>query len=66
MTDAYLVCPACGHAEAVDERADCPECGSGRTSPNHAPAWPDATGEAYVKLDAEDAEKRGDAGAADA
>ena len=65
MTDVYLLCPDCGHVEAADERADCPACGGGRTYLNHAPAWPDATGEAYVKLDAEDAEARAGSGSAD-
>lgn len=55
MTDEqYLVCPACRHAELATTGAEaCPKCDSTRTYLHHAPAWPDATSESYVKLDDE-------------
>lgn len=56
MTDReYLVCPACGRAEPATERAACPECGSDRTYLHDSPALPDATSEADVELDADEA-----------
>ena len=50
----YLVCPACGRAEPADERTACPDCGSDRAYLSPEPALPDATSEAYVKLDADE------------
>jgi len=52
MSDRFLICPACGHADPAETDADCPDCGSGRTFLHYEPAVPDAGSEAYVKLDA--------------
>ena len=51
----YLVCPSCEHAEPATEEAPCPACGSDRAYLHAEPALPDATTEAYVKLDADSA-----------
>lgn len=61
----YLVCPACEHCERLDdgdeavdgEATSCPECGSTRAYRHREPALPDAESEAYVKLDADEAEE---------
>lgn len=56
MSDSrFLVCPACERTEPATEPTACPDCGSERTYLNHQPALPDATTEAYVKLDADEA-----------
>lgn len=54
---AFLVCPSCERAEPATEREPCPACGSDRTYLHDGPALPDATAEAYVKLDAEEAKR---------
>ena len=56
----FLVCPSCGRAEPATGAAACPACGSERTYLHPDPVLPDATTEAYVKLDAEDAAREGE------
>ena len=51
----YLVCPSCERVEPATEEVPCPECGSDRAYLHPEPALPDATSEAYVKLDADEA-----------
>lgn len=51
----YLVCPSCERVERATEAEPCLNCGSDRAYLHPEPALPDATSEAYVKLDADEA-----------
>lgn len=56
-SERFLVCPACEYVETAREQTACPACDSERAYLSATTALPDATSEAYVKLDERTAEE---------